>query len=331
MTAPPSRRARSPRVIQLIAAVTFLSLAPSSLAADGRLVVSMLDRAEVVFLSLSGEIVGRVPTAHGPRGMALHGGKVYVAARGVEDIPGSTIAEIDAARMIKLRDIVACARCAPRALAFDSQGTLWLTGQAHQAVYLMLPPYEEPLGSVVVAWGWPTEIVPLAGREAVAVGFRGAPQAAVIDRGRSIPVDLGPVPEFVAARPGAVEAWFALNPAGQLAVVRRPDDGDPVVERFGKIRYPQGIAFTPDGRRALVTSAGEKALVVIDAVTHEEIGRLGFESAPRDLISSPDGARAALYFPETKRVAIVKLDPAAPVLEREFELAGIPGDLLWIP
>lgn len=304
---------------------------PASPAASGRLAVSMLDRAEVVFLDLKGEIVGRAPTAHGPRGLALHDGKLYAAARGVEDVPGSTIAEIDAGRMLKLRDISACARCAPRALAFDAKGTLWLSAQAHNAVYVLQPPYEAPLGSIVVAWGWPTQIVPLSGREAVAVAFRGSPTAAVLDTRRATPVEIGPTPEAVAARPGVAEAWYALNPAGQLAAVRVPEDGAPVVERFGQLPFPQAIAFTKDGRYALVTSGGARALVVIDATSRAEAGRLVFEVAPREIAVSPDGARAALYFPETKRLAIVRFDGPTPVRESEFPLVGTPGDLLWIP
>jgi DNA-binding beta-propeller fold protein YncE len=305
--------------------------APPTSGASGRIAVSMLDRAEVIFLDTAGKIVGRAPTAHGPRGLALFDGRLFAAARGVEDIPGSTIAEIDATRMLKLRDISACARCAPRALAFDANGTMWVSAQAHNAVYVMRPPYEAPLGSVVVAWGWPTQIVPLAGREAVAVAFRGTPTAAVLDTRRAMPVELGPTPEAVAARPGTAEAWYALNPSGQLASVKLPEGGTPVAERFGQVPFPQGIAFTTDGKRALVTSGGARALVVFDAATRAETGRLVFETAPREIAPSPDGTRAALYFPETKRVAIVRVDGPVPARETDFALAGAPGDFLWIP
>ena len=305
--------------------------APAPSGASGRLAVSMLDRAEVVFFDTAGQIVGRAPTAHGPRGLALFDGKLYAAARGVEDIPGSTIAEIDAVRMLKLRDISACARCAPRALAFDANGTMWMSAQAHNAVYVMRPPYEAPLGSVVVAWGWPTQLVALSGREAVAVAFRGTSSAAVLDTRRATPVEIGPTPEVVAARPGVAEAWYALNPAGQLASVRLPEEGAPAVERFGQVPFPQGIAFTTNGRYALVTSGGARALVVFDAASRAETARLVFETAPREIAISPDGTRAALYFPETKRVAIVRIDGPAPARESEFSLSGTPGDLIWIP
>jgi hypothetical protein len=305
--------------------------APAAPAASGRLAVSMLDHAEVVFLDTAGQIVGRAPTAHGPRGMALYEGKLYAAARGVEDIPGSTIAEIDVARMIKLRDISACARCAPRAVAFDATGTMWMSAQAHHAVYVLRPPYEAPVGSIVVAWGWPTQVAAISGREAVAVAFRGTPTGAILDTVHATPVELGPTPEAVAARPGAPEAWYALNPAGQLASVRLPAEGAPVVERFGQVPFPQAIAFTASGRRALVTSGGARALILFDAATREETGRLVFETAPREIAVSPDDARAALYFPETKRVAIVRIDGPAPVRESDFLLSGAPGDFLWIP
>ncbi|MCU0229840.1 MAG: hypothetical protein MUC67_00535 [Acidobacteria bacterium] len=339
---PPKRR---PFVPLALAAVLFGPAAPSAAGAaeeavaaarpesraSGRIAVSLLDRTEVIFLDPAGQIVGRAPTAHGPRGMALHAGRIYVAARGVEDVPGSTIAEIDADTMLKLRDISACARCAPRAVAVDAKGTMWLSAQAHNAVYVLKPPYEAPLGSIVVAWGWPTEIEALSGREAVAVAFRGTPTAAVIDVGRATPVELGPTPEFVAARPGSAEAWYALNPSGQLAAVTLPEGGAPAAERFGQVPFPQGIAFTPDGRRALVTSGGAKALIVFDASSRLETGRLVFDSAPRDVAVSPDGSRALLYFPEAKKVAIVRLEGAALAREREFPLAGAPGDFLWIP
>ena len=339
MAGTPMRRRSLVPLALAVAAVVGLAALPAAAAdeataaapAPGRLAVSMLDRAEVVFLDTTGRIVGRAPTAHGPRGLALYDGKIYAAARGVEDIPGSTIAEIDATRMIKLRDISACARCAPRAVAFDGKGTMWMSAQAHRAVYVLRPPYEAPLGSMVVAWGWPTQLAAISGREAVAVAFRGSPTAAILDTQYSTPVELGPTPEAVAARPGVPEAWYALNPAGQLASVRLPEEGVPVVERFGQIPFPQGIAFTASGRRALVTSGGARALIILDAATREETGRLVFETAPREIAVGPDDARAALYFPETKRVAIVRIDGPAPVRESDFLLAGAPGDFLWIP
>jgi YVTN family beta-propeller protein len=321
----------------LTLAVALAASAPVPFAASeapaGRLVGPLLDQAAVVFWRPAGTVLGRVETGEGPRVLAIRGGQLFVANRGLERTPGSTITVVDLATMRKVRDISACAGCAPRGLAFDDRGTLWMTGQAHRAVYRIDAPYEAPAASVLADWGWPTEIALAAGSGRLGVGLRGSPVAALVDVSSMTTsrLDVGPVPEALAARPGAPELWFALNPSGQLAVVDLKTPAKPDITRFGSVPYPQDIAFTPDGKTVLVTSAKDNALHVIDAASREERAAIALGAAPREVAVSPDGAHAAVFLPEPREIVVVALAGGEGGPLAHIAAGGMISDLLWIP
>ncbi len=83
-----------------------------------------------------------------------------------------------------------------------------------------------------------------------------------------------------AVRPGADELWITNGQSKilifthQLAFKRSITLG----------RYPQAIAFTQDGRQALITLKGENALSLVDANAGQEIGRVTVGIYPRDLL-----------------------------------------------
>ncbi|MBP7146664.1 MAG: hypothetical protein KBD01_03900 [Acidobacteria bacterium] len=314
-------------IVPLFALVFSLAVSPAGAAGGARLALTLLDQAKLVILADTGALAGEFPTGPGPRGIAEQGGRLFVANRGLESDAGSTVSIIDPRVNPASREVKLCERCAPRALAFDRRGTLWMSAQAHQALYRIDPPYEQPSASVVVAWGWPTEIDVLPEADLVAVGFRGAPVMAFVDaiKMSASRVETGPVPETVAVRPGSGEVWAALNPSAQLVIVRGGK-----AERIAGPRYPLDIGFTPDGSRALVTSGGEPGLVLIDAATRKEVARVALGSMPRELAVSPDGSRVAVALPEAKKVAIVRLGER-PAVEREVAVGGTVGGMIWIP
>jgi YVTN family beta-propeller protein len=49
-------------------------------------------------------------------------------------------------------------------------------------------------------------------------------------------------------------------------------------------RYPQKLAFSPDGRQAWVTLKGENLVVVLDADSHRELARIPVGIYPRDIL-----------------------------------------------
>ena len=53
---------------------------------------------------------------------------------------------------------------------------------------------------------------------------------------------------------------------------------------------PAGVAITPDGRFAYVTSPDAKALTVVDAATRQVVGRIDVGGGPLGVAVAPDGA-----------------------------------------
>lgn len=322
------------RLVSLLLRSALVLLSSSVLAAgaEGRVAACLLDLKQVAVWDAGGTLVARIPVGAGPRGLAWRDGRLFVANRGEDKSPGSTISIIRSDTLEVLEQPEVCAGCAPRGLTFDSRGVLWITGQAHQAVYKVEPPYREPAASVVVSWGWPTEIA-LGPGPLLTVGFRGGQAVALIDpvAFRSTRLDLGPVPEVLAARPGSGEVWAAMNPAGQIAVLRDTSSG-PSAERWTGPAFPQDLAFTADGNRLLVTAGSAQALIVFDATTRRETGRLVFDSPPREIAVAPGGGRAVVHLPENKQLVFVTLSGEGRVVrEKSVSVPGVISDLLWIP
>jgi DNA-binding beta-propeller fold protein YncE len=102
------------------------------------------------------------------------------------------------------------------------------------------------------------------------------------ESGRSVErvVFTGPGAEGIAVRPGAGEGsgevWVANSTSHAISIV------DPetlnVSASMACPLVPIRVAFTPDGSRALVTSAGSGDLVVFDAAERREIARVALAS-----------------------------------------------------
>lgn len=320
-----------PRNLLFLSALVFTFFSAPAAGAEGRVAASLLDLKQVAVWDDSGTLLALIPVEEGPRGLAWRDGRLFVANRGGENQPGSTVNILDLKVFKSIGETRVCAGCAPRALVFDENGVMWVTGQAHQAVYRIDPPYEVPTSSVVVAWGWPTEIARGPGSR-LTVGFRGGSAVGLIAPSphRSDKLNLGPVPENVASRPSTQEVWTALNPSGQVAVIKNGSEG-PEVEWWSGPPLPGDLAFTPDGSRVLLTGGTWKALVLYDAATRKEIGRLVFETAPREVAVAPEGNRAVVFLPETKQLVFVKWDQDGKLVQEKSVLVpGVVGGLLWV-
>ena len=84
-----------------------------------------------------------------------------------------------------------------------------------------------------------------------------------------------------AVRPGTSRLWIA---DGVSSVRILSANSLKLAGRIHLGRYPQQVAFTPDGSRALVTLKGANSLAVIDAVTREPIAEIPVGVYPRDVL-----------------------------------------------
>lgn len=67
--------------------------------------------------------------------------------------------------------------------------------------------------------------------------------------------------------------------------------GGQVIGRIPVPKGPHGLVMTPDGRKAYVSSDGDRTVSVIDAATDRVTATLDVEPNPHGLAISPDGRR----------------------------------------
>lgn len=308
-------------------------------APTGKILISLQKNHAVEFYTPEGEKLGSAPTGIGPRGMAVRDGKLYVADRGLEKAAGSDVTMIDLAKMSTQRTLEVCAGCAPRAVGFDPTGVMWVSAQAHKAVYKMPAPYEEPAGSILTGMGWPTELAFFDNSSWFVIAMRSAPQVAILDSKlmRSSQLEIGPYPDHVAVRPHSKEVWFSANPMGHLGVITL-GEGDKIgkPEVFRAIEFPGDLSITPDGTKVLVTGQARGELFVFDATTRRKLGFVDLgNGVAGEVVASPDSAYAAAFLSDPNDQAfltIVELgDGTAPKLIKTFKISGQVGDILWVP
>ncbi|RMG42397.1 MAG: hypothetical protein D6718_13930 [Acidobacteria bacterium] len=317
-------------------ALAFAAAAGAAEQSAPRLALALLDRGSVEFRSLDGKKLGEAKTGAGPRALAVSGDRLFVANRGVGDEPGSTVTVVDLGELEPRRTVKLCEGCAPRGLTFDSQGRLWMAGQAHRALYRVDPPFDDPAGSLLIAWGWPTDVVRMSGSDLLVVGYRDAGAVAVVDAARQFAtrVEVFADPDLLVSPEGRREVWIASSRRPGLARLRPgAKPGEFTAETFDAAGVTGGLGATPDGSRLVRSVVEPPALVVVDTETGEERGRLTLAENPGRLaVSSRAPARAAVWLPASRSVAVVDLsDPAAPRLAGRFAVEAAVGAILFVP
>jgi DNA-binding beta-propeller fold protein YncE len=309
---------------------------PPVAAEEGRLALTMRDEARLEIRGVDGELLGEVPTGPGPRAITLHGGKLFVANRGLGQTPGSTVTVVDGNAATIESTLGVCLECAPRDLLFDAAGRMWFTGQAHQVLYWSFPPYEFPAGSIVVGLGWPSTLARLDDGKTILVGFREGGLLALVDTERQTfsRIEAITAPTFVAARGGTREFWVGSDRGSAVVLLRAPDSADelPRTEVILPQAFLGGIAFTPDGRFAVLSQVAVNSVTVLDASDGSVVSRHELEGQPGEVAVSRDGRRIAVNVPERKRIEILALDGKGGVSPAGgFAVPGAIGDLEWLP
>lgn len=309
---------------------------PSVAAGEGRLALTLLDEARLEIRGQDGELLGKVSTGPGPRAVTLHGGKLFVANRGLGQTPGSTVTVVDGEAAVVESTLGVCLECAPRDLLIDAAGRMWFTGQAHQVLYWSFPPYEFPAGSIVVGLGWPSTLAKLDDGKTLLVGFREGGLVALVDTERQTfsRVEAITAPTFVAARTGTREFWVGSDRGSAVVLLRVPDSADelPTTEVILPQAFLGGIAFTPDGRFAVLSQVAVNSVTVLDASDKRVLSRHELDGQPGEVAVSHDGRRVAVIVPERNRVEILVLDDEGGISPKSgFVVSGAIGDLEWLP
>jgi DNA-binding beta-propeller fold protein YncE len=302
---------------------------------EGRLAITYGEQHRVALFAPDGTRLASVPTGLSPRGMAVMGNELFVANRGLNEAPGSSLTVIDLNTLQPVRTIYACVACAPYDLKFDAEEHLWFSAQADRAVYRMVPPYDGPQNSLLVSWGWPTQLALVEGMGKLVVGMRAGRDVALIDtRLNTIErVPLAQSPVAVAARPGKPQAWAAIAPPGQLARIEvRGDAGRPLTELMKIGNYPSDLRFLPDGERVLVSHGDPLGIALYDAEAGERRGLVELSSRPGAIEVLPSGRRAAALVPAEQRLVWIGISEDGELSEQgSFDVGGRPMRVLWIP
>jgi len=332
---------RTRRVALAAATVLFLVLAvPGPLAAGkGKpakgpiLFAAVIEQNEVQAWNTDGELLARIPAGVGPRALALWKDTLVVANRGLDRAPSSSLTIIDPDRMTPVKTRYICENCAPRDITFDREGNLWVTAQAHKALLLLPPPWDDPAATVLVSWGWPCDLAFAADGRRLFVGFRASDEIGLVDtvEKRSVSIQLLDVPEHVARRPGTNQVWATISPRGRLAILTPKKDAlDATVEMVKAVVFPKGLAFTPDGKYVFVAAAGPMKLLAYDADTRKVVAELPLDEEPEAVAISPDGKYLAFSIPRRKQAGIATIGKdGSLVLQHLIDVGGRVGEFLW--
>ena len=297
------------------------------------LFAAVVEQNEVQAWSPAGKLLARIPAGVGPRALALWKDRLVVANRGLDRAPSSSLTIIDPDRLVPVKTRYICENCAPRDLAFDREGNLWVTAQAHRALLFLPPPWDDPAATVLVSWGWPCDLAFAADGRRLVVGFRGSDELGLVDteEKRSVSLQLANVPEHVARRPGTDEIWATVSPRGFLAIlVPRRDALDANVERVKAAVFPRGIAFSPDGKVAFVAAAGPMKILAYDADTRKVIAELPLDEEPEAIAVDPGGKYLAFSLPRRKQAGIATIGKdGSLVLQHVIDVGGRVGEFLW--
>ncbi|RMF73904.1 MAG: hypothetical protein D6738_07720 [Acidobacteria bacterium] len=331
MTSIPRHR---PAVLALAALLGAAAPAAAAPEPAGPIAATLFRQHRVVLVAPDTGTIVSAPTGIGPTGLVHVDDALLVANRGTGRAPASSLTEIALPGGAPRSTRFVCENCAPTSLAIDGTGRLWLVAQAHRAVSWLDRPWEAPAGTVLVPWGWPTELAVLPGGGPLVVGMRATDELAVIDlppeRPRRLRLDLGP--GQLALRPGAAEVWVGTQQGRVFVLDRDALAGRAEPEVVRTRAQVLDLAFAAGGELLLVASASVPGLVVVDPATREVLAVRPYSEVVTRIAAEPGGRRVALAFDGRPEIAIVRVGRDGALDElRRLDLGGEPEEMLWLP
>ncbi len=304
-------------------------------------------------------VVARVPVGDDPHEVVASsdGSTAYVSNYGFGRF--HTLAVIDLASQKPLPSIDLGALRGPHGLAFE-QGKVWFTAEAAKAIGSYDPAagkvdwimgtgqnrthmiYVFPDAKRIVTTNVSSGTVTILDKTDRPAGMPpgpppGAPSGAAAGNRPPGPPPMPPGGDWIETvvpvghgsegfdiSPDRKEAWIANAQDGTISVI---DLGTKQVTATLPANAPGAnrLKFTPDGKRVLVSAGPD--LVILDAVTHQEIKRLALGHGSGGILIQPDGTRAFVAFSPDNFVAVIDLKTLS--LVGKIDAGGNPDGLAW--
>jgi YVTN family beta-propeller protein len=263
-----------------------LLLAAFPLAAGTLLVANKSDHT-VDLLDDAGVSRARLQTGHAPHEIAVSpdGATAVVANYGDRQKAGSTLTVVDVAKANVVRTIELAPHTRPHGVAWIDGERLAVTTEGSKHLLIVDVGAGKVTGAIETGQEVSHMVALAAGRAFVANIGSGSVTAIDLASAKKLAdVKTGAGAEGIAVRPGTSEVWVTNRAADTLSVVDAETlEVTATIEAAG---FPIRVAFTPDGKRALVSAARTGEVILFDAAGRRELRR-----AKLDLTTAPDAAQ----------------------------------------
>ena len=286
-------------------------------AATTGAVVLVLNKAENTLSFVDPEtlkVAARVAVGEGPHEVVVSadGRTAYVGNYGTQGVLGSTISIIDIAARKELRRVDLGALRRPHGLA-EVGGKLYFTSETSRSVGRL------DLATDKVDWVMGTGasvshmlVVTPDGKKVFTANMLSDTVTALAVGTPPTPPNIahiptGKTPEGIGISPDGAEVWAANRTDGTVTIIDAATNK--VKETIAKFsQLPFRVVFTPDGKRVLIPDPIGKELIVFDAATRKEAGRIKIEGDPLNAVVTPDNRRAYVTLGALNGVASVDLE-----------------------
>ena len=285
--------------------------------------VDLLDAA-------TGRSAVTLPTGHAPHEVAVSrdGSVAVISDYGHRDKPGTSLTVIDVPAGKVLHTVDLWRHTRPHGLCWISSESLAVTTEGSSHVLVVDPRAGRIVREIETAQDISHMIVATRDGKRGFVANIGSGSVTVVDfeAGRKIrDIATGDGAEGIAVSPDGTKVWVSNRSADTLSVI---DTTTLEIEATLPCPgFPIRVAFTPDGKRALVSCARGGEVALFDVASRSELlrrkldlatapdasrrlfgDRFGESPVPVGLVVAPDGKRG--FVAATQADAVVVVDPA---------------------
>jgi YVTN family beta-propeller protein len=244
--------------------------------------------------------------------VSADGRTAYVSNYGTQQAAGSSISVVDIAARRELRRVDLGALRRPHGMA-EVGGKLYFTSETSRSVGRLDPATDK------VDWVMGTGasvshmlVVTPDGKKVFTADMLSDTVTAMTVGAPPTPpgiahIPTGKAPEGIGISPDGAEVWAANRADGTVTIIDAATNKvKETIPKFSQL--PFRVTFTPDGRRVLIPDPVGKELIVFDAATRREAGRIRVEGDPLNAVVTPDGRRAYVTLGALNGVASVDLE-----------------------
>lgn len=276
------------------------------------------------------KVLGKVPTGIEPHEIALSADHKFavVANYGGPNTAGN-LSVIDMAGRKEVRKVDLGALRKPHGL-MESGGRFYFTVEGNNAIARydlkadrvdwLVGTGEPGTHMLVVAPGGKKVYTANIGSASVSAIDTTNPKGPMVKR-----IAVGKGPEGIALSPDGRELWLG-HQGGSIVIIDTATDT--VKEKIDTPDAYLRLLFTPDGKRVLAPESKTGALVVYDAATRKEVGRLPIGRFPVGITLDSEAKRAFVSAVNDHKVVVVDLARLAPL--GTIEPGQSPDGIVWV-